>query len=375
MSTTESAVVFIGDLSFFAVESDLKIAFKNYDPTEIRIFRSKKENRCLCYGFITFSTVTIAEKVLFEMSNSIICNRKIRLNWGDYAIRNNSIPMESILDNGNECLTDLMTDSIKSSISVVNHNPECSIYLKFRSMDLTISGEGFDGAKMSEDYLRSVCNEVGDVTDVCFKRFKLEMNNNGIKGFAFIHFESNHSGVQSALNSVNFFQSRLIDSLLFTAEISSNLKTFIRASNDFDLLEYGCISQDTLLYNNVPLHSPRQERAIKHKPKQDFNHSQTCPHQSNVTLQKLQQQQYVPNHFSGNQVAVDGGYYVFVHYIQQQTMMNYYSQPLYYHNANDCFNGRDHFSSESKFEISDEAFQRENFSLINKNVCFYNQQF
>ena len=133
MSTTESAVVFIGDLSFFAVENDLKIAFKNYEPTEIRIFRSKKENRCLCYGFITFSTVTIAEKVLFEMSDSIICNRKIRLNWGDHAIRNNS---ESIVDNGSECTTDLMTDSIKSSISVVNHNPECSIYLKFRSADL-----------------------------------------------------------------------------------------------------------------------------------------------------------------------------------------------------------------------------------------------
>jgi RNA recognition motif-containing protein len=74
-----SFCLFLGDLSYFCNENDLRKAFGPFGTiTELRIIRNKVTKKSLCYGFIEYSNASSAGAAMREMNGKIVCGRAIR---------------------------------------------------------------------------------------------------------------------------------------------------------------------------------------------------------------------------------------------------------------------------------------------------------
>jgi RNA recognition motif-containing protein len=82
MITTENSnrpTIFLGDLSRFCQEIDIIRAFEIFgEIEEIRLMRSKKDGKCLGYGFLTFRSRADATKALESMNGQLLVGRKLK---------------------------------------------------------------------------------------------------------------------------------------------------------------------------------------------------------------------------------------------------------------------------------------------------------
>ena len=76
---SENFALFLGDLSMFCDEADIRSAFERYgEVIGVRIQRSKGTARALSYGFIEFATEEAAVEALAEMNYFVIKGRPLR---------------------------------------------------------------------------------------------------------------------------------------------------------------------------------------------------------------------------------------------------------------------------------------------------------
>ncbi len=78
-SASNKSSLFVGDLSIFCTENELKDEFSRYgEVTEIKIMKSEETNRNLCYGFIKFSNPLFAKAALENLDGKVLRGRRMR---------------------------------------------------------------------------------------------------------------------------------------------------------------------------------------------------------------------------------------------------------------------------------------------------------
>jgi len=77
--TSNKTALFLGDLSTFCTEQDIRDVFSLYgDILEIKIMRSEETLRNLSYGFIKFSHSAAAKRALQALNGILFCGRHLR---------------------------------------------------------------------------------------------------------------------------------------------------------------------------------------------------------------------------------------------------------------------------------------------------------
>ena len=83
--------LFVGDLSFFCNEEDIRKLFSTYGTVlHSEIKRGKATGDSLMHGFIEMDTETAAENAMRALSNEKFMGRRIRVCWGNGRNPNNN---------------------------------------------------------------------------------------------------------------------------------------------------------------------------------------------------------------------------------------------------------------------------------------------
>lgn len=79
MAKSTTFGLFLGDLSLFCNEEDLRQAFEPFGTlVEVRIKRSKENKKNLSYGFVEYSSPVDAIKAMQVMDGQILCGRALK---------------------------------------------------------------------------------------------------------------------------------------------------------------------------------------------------------------------------------------------------------------------------------------------------------
>jgi polyadenylate-binding protein len=75
----DQRTLFVGNLSFFCKEEDLRVFFQQYSRIEyLRVLYNRRLRKSLMYGFVTLSTETEAANVLHLLDGHLFMGRKIK---------------------------------------------------------------------------------------------------------------------------------------------------------------------------------------------------------------------------------------------------------------------------------------------------------
>ncbi len=69
--------VFVGDLSFFCTEADLRERFEIFGPIQNVMIKRDTQGKSLMYGFIRFRSVPSAKRAITEMRGQKFMGRAI----------------------------------------------------------------------------------------------------------------------------------------------------------------------------------------------------------------------------------------------------------------------------------------------------------
>lgn len=79
MSKPSTFGLFLGDLSLFCNEEDLRVAFQPFGSlVEVRIKRSKENKKNLSYGFVEFLSPIDAIRAMQAMDGKLLCGRALK---------------------------------------------------------------------------------------------------------------------------------------------------------------------------------------------------------------------------------------------------------------------------------------------------------
>lgn len=77
--TNDSTTLFLGDLSVYCTEKDIRRLFRPFGNIEaIRIKRGSTERANLNYGFIMFSSHEVAERAMQAVDGTLFLGRTLR---------------------------------------------------------------------------------------------------------------------------------------------------------------------------------------------------------------------------------------------------------------------------------------------------------
>jgi RNA recognition motif-containing protein len=75
--------LFVGDLSFFCNDEDLRSLFSSYGQVlSVEIKRGKATGDSLMHGFVEMDSEASAENALHHLRNQKFLGRRIRVSWG-----------------------------------------------------------------------------------------------------------------------------------------------------------------------------------------------------------------------------------------------------------------------------------------------------
>jgi RNA-binding protein 39 len=75
----EASTLFLGDLSVFCTEKDIRKLFRPFGPIEaIRVKRGSSNKTNLSYGFIKFSLPESAEQAMKQLNGVMFLGRALR---------------------------------------------------------------------------------------------------------------------------------------------------------------------------------------------------------------------------------------------------------------------------------------------------------
>eukprot|EP01032_Pedospumella_encystans_P025922 gene25922-29282_t len=81
--------LFVGDLSIFCTEEDLRELFEQYgELAEVKIIRCEETKKNLSYGFVKFVDTEAAVKANEELNGTLLCGRPLRINWASRRTKN-----------------------------------------------------------------------------------------------------------------------------------------------------------------------------------------------------------------------------------------------------------------------------------------------
>ena len=71
--------LFVGDLSIFCTENDIREAFGVYgELLEVKIIRCEETKKNLSYGFVKFAETDSALRAIDELNGTVLCGRPLR---------------------------------------------------------------------------------------------------------------------------------------------------------------------------------------------------------------------------------------------------------------------------------------------------------
>lgn len=72
--------LFVGDLSIFCTEADLRELFETFgELSEVKIIRCEETKKNLSYGFVKYEDTEAAVKAIDELNGFMLCGRPLRL--------------------------------------------------------------------------------------------------------------------------------------------------------------------------------------------------------------------------------------------------------------------------------------------------------
>lgn len=82
-NVTPMRTLFVGDLSFFCEDSDLRMLFSSFgEVISVEIKRGRATGDSLMHGFVEMDSEQNAEVALNELRNKKFLGRKMRVSWG-----------------------------------------------------------------------------------------------------------------------------------------------------------------------------------------------------------------------------------------------------------------------------------------------------
>jgi RNA recognition motif-containing protein len=79
MSSAVPHTLFVGDLSIFCTEENLRVAFRQYgELSEVKIIRCETTNKNLSYGFVKYHHVASANAAIQQLHGALMCGRPMR---------------------------------------------------------------------------------------------------------------------------------------------------------------------------------------------------------------------------------------------------------------------------------------------------------
>lgn len=153
--------LFVGDLSIFCGEDDLREAFVRFgDVLEAKIIRCEETKKNLSYGFVKFSDREAAATAIDSLNGTLLCGRPLRIGWATRRSRHEY--------------------DAPPAAPQRNHGERSSVHVSY-------SSEQTDDLVTEQD-LRRVFSNFGEVVDVTVKKFEINevsyANINVLKGTA-----------------------------------------------------------------------------------------------------------------------------------------------------------------------------------------------
>eukprot|EP01038_Epipyxis_sp_PR26KG_P014234 gene14234-19099_t len=368
MGSFDDRSLFIGDLSVFCTEDDLKNVFASFGPVEeVKIKRSKTTNISLCYGFITFEYGDSALTALKEMNGALVCGRMLRINWAMSSHNNEEMDSH---------------DSKKTKVYDFNHK-DTSIVTCIDSKEFTIN----------EAYLKNTFSLHGNVLHVVIKRYAINSESGENSGYAFLYFEKSLDGIAAAVKTANTFQDTVVSRIRFKASITKALAVYIqKLNNQLELNDKSAMRNDYSSLSISPRAMKQQSSLDQFNQNPHYFHLQASPYVQQqqglvqqpsypyqlvtvaMPLPSGQNQQYWPNGHPVNygipsnvttttesMAYISPPVYYSRHMLARSPNSNYQSQ--YYNNENNAYN-----VNSSGFVLSDPNINPSNCLPINQSV-------
>eukprot|EP01038_Epipyxis_sp_PR26KG_P011367 gene11367-15240_t len=185
-----SNTLFLGDLSIFSTEKDIRDAFARYgEIANIKIKRSDDSQRNLSYGFLTFKSYDSCINAINQMNGNHLNGRQIRVGWATQKLK---------------------TEDKSASTSSV-HISYFSDQIEFLITEETIRRLCLVG--IAEDM----------VVDICIKSYDIDKVNKKQFGYGFLHFPNTMDGIKTAIRIVAQIDNLVVTNICFKCNISRNL--------------------------------------------------------------------------------------------------------------------------------------------------------
>lgn len=184
-------VLFIKNLSFDTSESSLLAFFKKYQPSSVKIVKSKTDkNLSAGFGFVEFPNSDFADKAIKNLQGEILDGHSLKINKAK--------GQESKKENTNEVLLARKRKTEKYAEEEVNQED-------INDDKLLVKNIAFEATK---EELRDLFKQFGDVKNV-----RLPNKSTGVhKGFAFVEFLT-HEEAKKAFNKLantHFYGRKLV---------------------------------------------------------------------------------------------------------------------------------------------------------------------
>eukprot|EP01039_Chlorochromonas_danica_P000455 gene455-492_t len=218
----ESATLFLGDLSVFCTEKDIRKLFRSFGSIDaIRVKRGSSSKTNLSYGFIRFADRQSAENAFHQLNGVMFLGRALRIGWAE----------------GKGGMKTLSPD-----LCAPKRGETAQIHVSFISKQIDML--------ISEATLRSLFGIYGEVVDVALKKSQFDKNLRVQNGYGFVHYAFTPDGVRSALTAVQCLHQVTIDRVTYDCSISHGLQQYLLHAKDPTLVPFRTTHPALPNYNN-----------------------------------------------------------------------------------------------------------------------------
>eukprot|EP01040_Poterioochromonas_malhamensis_P009484 gene9484-10299_t len=190
--------LFLGDLSIYSTEKDIRQLFRNYGIIDtVRIKRGGSGKPHLSYGFIKFRDRESAELAMKDLNGTVFLGRALRIGWAE--------PKSN-------------TKVIKPRKDV-KHGETAQIHVSFISKQVD--------ALITEATLRGLFSMYGEIVDVAIKKTQFDKKLRIQNGYGFVHYALTPEGVQSAITATKAIHQVTIDRVTYDCSLSHALEMIV----------------------------------------------------------------------------------------------------------------------------------------------------
>eukprot|EP01033_Poteriospumella_lacustris_P012310 gene12310-8803_t len=200
MSKPSTFGLFLGDLSLFCNEEDLRVAFQPFGSlVEVRIKRSKENKKNLSYGFVEFLSPIDAIRAMQAMDGKLLCGRALKVRWASKKQAGIKVGP-----------TEKMPKDAPGT---------ASIYVSFSCFN--VMGD------ITEETLRADFQKYGEVMDVTIKYSTHDEQTGMQKGYGFVSYKEDYEGYASVLAALGELANATVGNVSYKCELSRASKMLL----------------------------------------------------------------------------------------------------------------------------------------------------